>query len=341
MKISYIQEQGSKELTWIPIIDAYNKTEPLDLSFFVLYKRGSKMKRRRKKIIRRKRRRHDTLYLLLIFILLITLFLIRKCVFKDSKQLPILIEKAAAFNISGDVLYELKKISEVAEIDFVEAVVLYSLENDFNVDENSTMDKKELYKFCIEDMNKIRKKYNKKDVQKLYTIYYQSLVDVNVFPVPDIGEYIYANSWGAARDYGGKRKHLGTDIIDVHNKRGSIPIVSMTDGIVEQMGWNEKGGWRVGIRAPSGAYFYYAHLDSYSSEISEGKEIKSGQCLGYMGDSGYGKEPGTIGNFPVHLHLGIMVDVSFLKEELWINPYSILKFAEYNKISWNSTDENS
>lgn len=265
----------------------------------------------------------------------------RKCVYKDSKKLPTLIEKAAAFNISGDILYELKKISEVTGTDFIEAIVFYSLENDFIVEENSTIDQKELFKFCMEDINKIRKKHNKKDVQKMYTIYQQALMDVKVFPIPDTGEYIYADSWGAARDYGGKRKHLGTDIIDVHNKRGSIPIVSMTDGIVEQMGWNEKGGWRVGIRAPSGAYFYYAHLDSYSSEISEGKEIKSGQCLGYMGDSGYGKDPGTVGNFPVHLHLGIMLDVSFSKEELWINPYSILKFAEYNKITWNSPDENS
>ena len=139
---------------------------------------------------------------------------------------------------------------------------------------------------------------------------------------------------GAARDYGGKRKHLGTDIIDVHNKRGSIPIVSMTDGIVEQMGWNEKGGWRVGIRAPSGAYFYYAHLDSYSSEISEGKEIKSGQCLGYMG-FGIWERSRYCRKFSGSSAFGHYAGCFFSKEELWINPIlslslqSIIKSLEF------------
>lgn len=296
---------------------------------------------KRKKIIRRRRRKHASIHLLLIFILLITIFLVRKCVYKDGKKFPSLIEKVSAFNISGDIIYQFKKTSELTGRDYIEALVLYSLENDFIVDENNMENKEELYKFCIENMDKIRKKHNKRDIQNLYAIYQQALKDITVFPIPDMEEYIYADSWGAARDYGGKRKHLGTDIIDVHNKRGSIPIVSMTDGKIEKMGWNEKGGWRIGIRAPSGAYFYYAHLDSFCDEISEGDEIKSGQCLGYMGDSGYGKEPGTIGNFPVHLHLGIMLDVSFSKEELWVNPYCILKFAEYNKVTWDSQDEKS
>ena len=64
---------------------------------------------------------------------------------------------------------------------------------------------------------------------------------------------------------------------------------------------------RIGITAPTGAYFYYAHLDSYA-ELEKGDPVKAGDLLGYMGDSGYGEE-GTTGEFPVHLHLGI-----YLKE---------------------------
>ena len=30
----------------------------------------------------------------------------------------------------------------------------------------------------------------------MYTIYQQALMDVKVFPIPDTGEYIYADSWG-------------------------------------------------------------------------------------------------------------------------------------------------
>ena len=84
------------------------------------------------------------------------------------------------------------------------------------------------------------------------------------------------------------------------NVAGIYPIVSMTDGIVRSKGWLEKGGYRIGIEAPSGAYFYYAHLHSYAS-LEIGDEVQAGELLGFMGDSGYGVE-GTTGKFPVHLH---------------------------------------
>ena len=107
---------------------------------------------------------------------------------------------------------------------------------------------------------------------------------------------------------------------------GFYPIVSMTDGVVEQAGWLEKGGWRIGIRAPSGAYFYYAHLASYAKEWTPGEEIRAGELLGFMGDSGYGSE-GTTGQFPVHLHLGIYIKTEHY-EELSVNPYWILRHME-------------
>ena len=40
------------------------------------------------------------------------------------------------------------------------------------------------------------------------------------------------------------------------NTPGYYPVVSMTDGVVTEKGWLEKGGWRIGITAPTGAYFY-------------------------------------------------------------------------------------
>ena len=42
------------------------------------------------------------------------------------------------------------------------------------------------------------------------------------------------------RSYGGKRRHEGTDIMALDNKKGVLPIVSITDGVIEKMGWLEK-----------------------------------------------------------------------------------------------------
>ena len=44
---------------------------------------------------------------------------------------------------------------------------------------------------------------------------------------------------------------------------GSIgtPIIAVESGIIEQLGWNQYGGWRIGIRSFDGKrYYYYAHL---------------------------------------------------------------------------------
>lgn len=157
------------------------------------------------------------------------------------------------------------------------------------------------------------------------------LKDISCFPVEALEEgkdtpsdLEFADSWGAKRSFGGERKHEGCDIMASNNKPGYYPVVSMTDGVVEQKGWLKLGGWRLGIRSPSGAYFYYAHLDSYA-DIELGEEVKSGQLLGYMGDSGYGAE-GTKGHFPVHLHVGIYMD--WYGTELSVNPYFVLKDLE-------------
>lgn len=159
--------------------------------------------------------------------------------------------------------------------------------------------------------------------------YYQSILsDIKLFPVKiEEGEKAsYGDTWSELRNYGGNRRHEGTDIFPKENIRGKYKIISVTDGIVERLGWLEKGGYRVGIRAPHGAYFYYAHLDSYAKGLEIGDIIKAGDVLGYMGDSGYGKE-GTKGMFPVHLHFGIYVDSSSLGE-MSVNPYRSLLYLE-------------
>ena len=100
--------------------------------------------------------------------------------------------------------------------------------------------------------------------------------------MPD--EYIpfvnYSDSWNEARNFGGDRHHEGTDIMSgtVSKKRGEIPVLSMSDGVVEQIGWLKLGGYRVGIRSPKGVYFYYAYLYSYAPGIRRGTKNPCGRC---------------------------------------------------------------
>lgn len=140
----------------------------------------------------------------------------------------------------------------------------------------------------------------------------------------------YEDSWQSPRTFGGVRRHEGTDLMTTRNERGIYPVISMTDGTLEQMGWLKLGGWRIGIRSASGTYYYYAHLESYAPDLEAGMAVHAGQLLGFAGDSGYGTE-GTTGQFTVHLHVGIYIHHSTDKEEA-INPYPYLKPLEQHRI---------
>lgn len=175
--------------------------------------------------------------------------------------------------------------------------------------------------------------------EEIGDMYKMALVDVNCFPIgiykeEDKKRYEYEDTFLSPRTYGGNRKHMGTDLLDVENQKGYFAIQSMTDGVVENIGWLELGGYRIGIKAPGGAYFYYAHLEKYAPDIDIGDKIYEGQLLGYMGNTGYGPEV-TKDKFIVHLHIGIMV-YRWDGREVWINPYSILKMLDPKE----NTEEN-
>ena len=121
-------------------------------------------------------------------------------------------------------------------------------------------------------------------------------------------------------------------VSDSSVQAGYYPVISITDGTVEQIGWLEKGGWRIGIRSGNGNYYYYAHLHSYASEWKAGDAVQAGELLGYMGDSGYGPE-GTTGEFPVHLHLGIYLPLGADQEKA-VNPYWMLRYLESRKLTY-------
>lgn len=186
------------------------------------------------------------------------------------------------------------------------------------------------------------------DYRKLKHAYETVLGDLVYFPVPASSvkttpDTMFENGWMEGRSYvkdgdggakgreGEGRKHEGCDIMGNKLPRGSYPVVSVSGGVVEKVGWLEMGGWRIGIRTPRGAYLYYAHLYDYAREWKEGDAVKAGELLGYMGDSGYGKTEGTVGNFDVHLHFGIYIKTDN-NEEMSVNPYWILKLLENRRL---------
>lgn len=154
-------------------------------------------------------------------------------------------------------------------------------------------------------------------------------------PIAKNYSFSHYDDFGNSRSYGFKRTHLGNDLM------GSIgtPIIAVESGIVENLGWNQYGGWRIGIRSfDTKRYYYYAHLRKnhpYADGIQEGKTVKAGDVIGYLGMTGYSiKENVNNINVP-HLHFGMQLifDESQVDSpnEIWIDVYQIIEFLKKNR----------
>ncbi len=156
-------------------------------------------------------------------------------------------------------------------------------------------------------------------------------------PIAKTFPYSHYDDFGASRQYGYDRMHLGHDLMCATG----TPIIAIESGIVEIMGWNEYGGWRIGIRSlDSKRYYYYAHLRQnrpYHIDVKEGSIVTAGDVIGYAGRTGYSKEENVNGIETSHLHLGLeLVFDESQKEsenEIWINLYAITKLLSENTSS--------
>ena len=114
-----------------------------------------------------------------------------------------------------------------------------------------------------------------------------------VFPV--FGPASFGDTFGAARADVSGGWHHGEDIFAPLG----TPLLAVADGTVFSVGWNDIGGWRLWLRDRAGNEFYYAHLSAYSPLAVNGRQVKAGDVLGFMGKTGDAEFS------PVHLHFEI------------------------------------
>ena len=150
------------------------------------------------------------------------------------------------------------------------------------------------------------------------------------FPLARGFDYSHYDDFGVSRSYGYKRRHLGHDMMGLTG----TPIMAIESGRVEALGWNQYGGWRIGIRSLDGKrYYYYAHLRQnypFAEGLEEGSLVTAGDVIGYMGHTGYSTKE-NVNNIEVtHLHWGLeLIFDESQKEsdnEIWIDVYPLTRF---------------
>lgn len=154
-------------------------------------------------------------------------------------------------------------------------------------------------------------------------------------PIAKGFEYSDYDDFGSSRSYGYKRPHLG------HDMMGQIgtPIIAIESGYVEALGWNQYGGWRIGIRSFDGKrYYYYAHLRQnfpYALDLKEGSVVTAGDVIGYMGHTGYSAKENVNNIETVHLHWGLQLIFDKSQKdgnnEIWIDCYALTRFLYKNR----------
>lgn len=149
------------------------------------------------------------------------------------------------------------------------------------------------------------------------------------FPYSDFDDF------GVARSYGYRRSHLGHDMMG----QVGTPIISVESGKVTALGWNQYGGWRIGIESFDGKrYYYYAHLRQnrpYAEGLKEGDIVQAGDVIGYMGRTGYSKKENVNNIDESHLHFGLQLIFDESQREgsgeIWVSAYELVRFLSGNR----------
>ena len=116
---------------------------------------------------------------------------------------------------------------------------------------------------------------------------------------------------------GGERAHEALDLI----APAGTPVLAVADGHVEKLFTSVRGGLTIYQFDPSGRYaYYYAHLQRYAPGLAEGRKVKQGDVIGYVGSTG-NADPAA-----PHLHFAVF---ELGPERQWwkgtaINPYPLL-----------------
>lgn len=161
------------------------------------------------------------------------------------------------------------------------------------------------------------------DIQPAHADTEPSAFVLTVFP-QDTADVGFSNSWGNRRS--GGRRHTGIDII---GPRGT-EVFAAADGVVSKIGESRLSGYFIRLDHGDGWATSYLHLnnDTFGTDdgnggswtafhptLMEGDDVKAGQVIGYVGDSGNAE--GTV----PHTHFEVK------HEGRKLNPYSYLRDA--------------
>jgi murein DD-endopeptidase MepM/ murein hydrolase activator NlpD len=135
-------------------------------------------------------------------------------------------------------------------------------------------------------------------------------------PVQGVRPEQLADTYNAARSEG--RRH---DAIDIMAKRGT-PVLATAPGVVLKLFQSVRGGTALYELAPDQrTIYYYAHLDRYAAGMVEGRALRQGEVIGYVGNTGNS----GAGNYHLHFEITTTADPRRYWAGTPQNPFPLLR----------------
>jgi murein DD-endopeptidase MepM/ murein hydrolase activator NlpD len=227
--------------------------------------------------------------------------LIKKVIFKEGKILQSLYKTAIDLDVQPNVIIEFARIYGF-QVDFQRDIrkndnfqIMYEIFEDDNgkIFETGNIIFADLK---ISGKNNALYYFEKKGSEGHYDKNGKS-VEKALMKTPINGARL-SSSFGMRKHPidGFNKMHRGTDFAAPMG----TPILASGSGIIKRARWCGGGGNCIKIKHNSTYETIYAHLKSFARGIKEGKRVKQGQIIGYVGSTGKSTGP--------HLHYEVVVN---------------------------------
>ena len=141
-------------------------------------------------------------------------------------------------------------------------------------------------------------------------------IETLIIPVAGVKPDQLQDTFTDSRSEG--RTHDAIDIM----APADTPVLAAADGQVQKLFQSERGGTTIyQLSGDRKLIFYYAHLARYADGLTEGKQVRQGEVIAYVGDTGNaGAE-----NYHLHFAIAMVSDPKRYWEGTNINPYPLLR----------------
>ena len=225
----------------------------------------------------------------------------KKILYKEAKILKSLYKSATDLNVQPNIIIEFARIYGF-QIDFQRDIQKNdSFQIMYEVFENDKKEILETGKILFANMILRGKKnelyfFKDKKYEGHYDKYGKSARKA-LMKTPINGARL-SSSFGMRKHpiLGYNKMHRGTDFAAPEG----TPVMASGDGIIIRARWCGGGGNCVKIKHNSTYSTVYAHLSKFASGIKEGKRVKQGKIIGYVGSTGMSTGP--------HLHYEVIMN---------------------------------